>query len=169
MNHKICVIGSPGSGKSTLACQLHQDLNIPLYHLDDIQWIDDNTTISKEKFEVKLCNILQQNEWIIDGNYSDTLSLRLEKATLVIWLQAPRVICLKRVIQRVLKSKMGNNKVLGGNPRTINFDFLKFVWNFPQQHSQLEFLQHQSTATWIKGRQPHIKKTLKEYFHNDYQ
>ncbi|EHJ08083.1 AAA family ATPase [Staphylococcus simiae] len=169
MAHKILIVGSPGSGKSTLAVQLHKDLKVPVYHLDDIQWIDDGTTISKADFESTLRNILQQNEWIIDGNYSDTIPLRLKEATVVIWLQAPRVICLKRVIQRVIKSKIGNSKILGGNPKTIDFDFLKFVWNFPQQHSQLEFLQQQSSATWIKGRQSHNKKALKEYFRAGYQ
>jgi len=35
---KVAIIGCPGSGKSKLALQLHKNLQIPLYHLDQYFW-----------------------------------------------------------------------------------------------------------------------------------
>lgn len=37
MKQRIMVIGCPCSGKSTLSNKLHNNLGIPLYHLDEIK------------------------------------------------------------------------------------------------------------------------------------
>lgn len=41
---KIYIIGGPGSGKTFLANKLSNELNIPHFDLDDLQW--DNPTVS---------------------------------------------------------------------------------------------------------------------------
>ena len=94
---RILIIGSPGSGKSTLAHHFKM-YGIPLYHMDIINWIDNKTTISQEEL-IEQLNQIAKNTWIIDGNYSDTLPLRLKRATDVIWLKEPRWKCIYRVIK----------------------------------------------------------------------
>ena len=66
---KVIVIGCPGAGKSTFAKALHQLVGLPLYHLDLIWHKPDRTNISKEELEAQLLHIVQQDAWIIDGNY----------------------------------------------------------------------------------------------------
>ena len=39
-----------GSGKSTFARQLHACTGIPLFHLDQLNWNADKTTVEKEVF-----------------------------------------------------------------------------------------------------------------------
>lgn len=75
---KVIVIGCPGAGKSTFAKALHQLVGLPLYHLDLIWHKPDRTNISKEKLEARLLHIVQQDAWIIDGNYLSTMELRLQ-------------------------------------------------------------------------------------------
>lgn len=135
---RIMIIGSPGSGKSTLARKLSQDLKLPLIHLDKLNWIDDKETVSEEIFLERLNKAVAGKSWIIDGNYGSSMALRLKRAELVIWLQVPRLICLYRIVKRFLLSLMQEN--LSGNPRRIDWDFVRFVWNFPKSYQRTEEL-----------------------------
>lgn len=135
---RIMIIGSPGSGKSTLARKLSQDLKLPLIHLDKLNWIDDKETVSEEIFLERLNKVVAGKSWIIDGNYGASMALRLKRAELVIWLQVPRFICLYRIVKRFLLSLLQKN--LSGNPRRIDWDFVRFVWNFPKSYQRTEEL-----------------------------
>lgn len=129
MKHRILIIGSPGSGKSTLAYQL------PLYHIDQIQWLNNKDIITFEELKQKLEYIVVKDEWIIDGNYSSTLSMRLKYATTVIWVKEPRVKCIYRVIKRYIYSLLKKENI-GGNPKTLSFEFIKYIWDFPKNNDQ---------------------------------
>lgn len=90
MKHRILIIGSPGSGKSTLAMRIQQNYKIPLYHIDNIQWLNDKETVTLEFLHAQLKEIVATPSWIIDGHYSNTLLMRLERATTVIWIKESR-------------------------------------------------------------------------------
>ncbi len=97
---KIIVIGCPGSGKSTFARALHGITGIPLFHLDMLYWNADKTTVRKDIFHERLASVLQKNQWIIDGNYSSTMALRLEVCDTVIFLDYPLELCLAGIRER---------------------------------------------------------------------
>ena len=86
---RVLVIGSPGAGKSTFARNLRDKTGLPLYHLDNIWHKPDRTTISREEFDERLAAILAKDSWIIDGNYSRTLELRLQYCDTVFLLDYP--------------------------------------------------------------------------------
>ena len=75
---KVLVIGCPGSGKSTLSRALQKRTQLPLFYLDRMNWNPDRTTVEREVFRKRLQAVLQQEEWIIDGNYASTMELRLQ-------------------------------------------------------------------------------------------
>ena len=83
---KIIVIGCPGSGKSTLSRKLHSITKIPLYHLDMMFWNEDKTTAEKSVFLERLSDVLTKDSWIIDGNYSSTMEIRMNECDTVIFL-----------------------------------------------------------------------------------
>lgn len=45
----------------------------------------------------------RKESWIIDGNYSGSLDIRIEKADTIIYLDYSTVNCLWRVINRIIK------------------------------------------------------------------
>lgn len=98
---KIAIIGSPGAGKSTFARRLQKATGLPLYHLDQVHF----SANWQHKYDGPgWCKFLQeltaQDQWIIDGNYFNTLEQRISTADLVIYLQISPLRALRRVIQR---------------------------------------------------------------------
>lgn len=100
-NKKIMIIGSPGSGKSTFARKLREKSGLPLFHLDMMKHKPDRTEISSEDFDVKLKEIFNLHEWIIDGNYQRTLEVRMKEADLIILFDLPTEVCLEGAIARI--------------------------------------------------------------------
>ena len=65
---KVLVIGCPGAGKSIFAHKLSEKTDLPLYNLDMIWHKADRTTISAEEFDTTLSEIMNKDQWILDGN-----------------------------------------------------------------------------------------------------
>ena len=102
---RIIVIGCPGSGKSTFSKSLSAKMGIPLFHLDMMFWNANRTTVEKTVFRQRLSNILQLEEWIIDGNYQSTIELRLQVCDTVFFLDYSLDTCLDGVRSRRGKAR----------------------------------------------------------------
>lgn len=126
---KISIIGCPGSGKSTLSVQLAKILNLEAIHLDKIYWKPYWVNISKEEFDEKHDEILKKESFILDGNYNRTISKRLEKCDLVIYLDYDSQVCVDSYIQRVkdgsIKDFITENCV-----ETIDEDFNNYISSY---------------------------------------
>ena len=77
MPQRILIIGCPGSGKSTLARRLSAQTGLPIVHLDALYWLPGWVERSREDFDALLQDKLEKPRWIIDGNYTRTLAMRL--------------------------------------------------------------------------------------------
>lgn len=97
---KVIVIGCPGSGKSTFSRALGEQTGLPLFHLDNLYWKADKTTLPKPLFRQALEEILKQERWIIDGNYGSTLEMRMQACDTVFFLDYPTAVCLQGVSSR---------------------------------------------------------------------
>ena len=97
---KILIIGCPGGGKSRFARELHKRTSLPLCHLDMLFWNADKTTVTREILCERVREVLSGDEWIIDGNYSATLPMRLEACDTVFFLDMPTELCLRGVEKR---------------------------------------------------------------------
>lgn len=129
MLQKVIVIGSPGAGKSTFARKLRDVTGLPLYYLDMLWHRPDRTTISREEFDAKLIDILMRDKWILDGNFSRTLEMRLKYCDTVFLLDFPVEVCLSGVEFRV-------GQVREDMPWIENeFDgeFRQFIIDFPKE------------------------------------
>lgn len=137
MMDKIMIIGCGGSGKSTLGRALALKLSLPLVHLDQLNWRDNWSSVGKEEFDRLQQAELQNNKWIIDGNYNRTIPLRLQYCDTVIYLDYSRLTCLLGVIKRVLTNRGKSRPDMAENcPERFNLEFLKFVWNFNKKNRQ---------------------------------
>ena len=126
---KIIVIGCPGSGKSRLSSELHKITGLPLFHLDNLFWNEDKTTVERAVFDQKLSEILKKPQWIIDGNYSRTMEQRLRECDTVIFLDFERDICLRGIEERKGKTRPDMPWVEQGD---VDPEFLEFIKNFNQ-------------------------------------
>lgn len=132
---KILIIGSGGAGKSTLAKQLGRRLSIPVHHLDTIFWKPGWTPTDRETFRAEVEVVMQDEEWIMDGNFRGTLDSRLQKCDTVIFLHYSRWTCLRRAVKRRLMyhGKSRPDMTEGCNEK-IDLDFLKWIYFYNDRH-----------------------------------
>ncbi len=97
---KIIVIGCSGGGKSTFSKQLAAILNLPLYNLDNIYWLPDTSHLPRHAFKKRQRQIMKENGWIIDGNYSHTVGYRIKRCRLAYFFDMPTEVCLNGVLTR---------------------------------------------------------------------
>lgn len=123
---KVMVIGCPGSGKSTFSKALHRVTGLPLYHLDILNWNEDKTTIPRPMFLKRLNGILQEDLWIIDGNYGSTMELRMNACDTVFFLDYPLEVCLDGV-----KGRMGQPRSdMPWIETEEDEDFIRFITDY---------------------------------------
>lgn len=138
---KILVIGSGGSGKSEFSRKLGEHLNIEVFHLDSLYWKPGWGKTEADEWEAALSSVMNRDSWIMDGNYSGTLEMRLAACDSVIFLDLPRGTCLWRVIKRSIKyrGKSRPDMAEGCNER-FSFEFLFWVWNY-RKRSRLKVMK----------------------------
>ncbi|MBE5938340.1 MAG: adenylate kinase [Lachnospiraceae bacterium] len=102
---KIIIIGCPGSGKTTFAEKLSNKTGLPLFHLDAIWHKPDKTHISREEFDERIKEIFDMPEWIIDGNYSRTIEMRLKQCDTVFLFDLPVDVCIQGATDRIGKGR----------------------------------------------------------------
>ena len=137
---RVVIIGCGGAGKSTLARQLGEKLNIPVVHLDKLWWKPGWVESSREEFDAKLAEELAKPRWIMDGNFDRTIPERIARCDTLIYLDFNRVACLMGVLKRVLTTYGKVRPDMGeGCPERIDFEFLKWVWNFNRNKRERNF------------------------------
>ena len=132
---RIVIIGCPGSGKSTLARELGEKLDLTV---DRLWWTKGWKNVSREEFDARLENALNLESWIIDGNYSRTMDMRLAKCDTIIYLDFSRWLCLWGMLQRV---SLHRGKVRvdmpEGCPERFDWELAKYIWNYNKNNRVL--------------------------------
>jgi adenylate kinase family enzyme len=129
---RVLIIGSPGSGKSALAQRIGAATGLPVVHLDSHYWGAGWTEPSREEWRTRLTELMAGPRWILDGNYTGTLPLRLARADTAILLECPRWLCLARVLRRALLShgRRRGADMAAGCPERFDWAFVVYVWRF---------------------------------------
>ena len=143
---KVIIIGCPGSGKSTLSRAIHEKTGIPLHHLDMMFWNADRTTVEKQVFLDRLSAAMEQDTWIIDGNYGSTMEMRLAACDTVFFLDYPVDVCLEGIRQRRGKPR---SDMPWFESEEEDADFIDFIKNYnsesrPQVMELLEKYAHKN-------------------------
>ena len=95
------VIGvSAGAGKSAFARRLGELTGIEVTYLDRLYWKPDWVEASLEEFAEAQQQVVPNDRWIIEGNYTRTINIREPHADTVIYLDLPLPVCLYRVLKR---------------------------------------------------------------------
>jgi adenylate kinase family enzyme len=87
---RLAIIGNACAGKTTLSRVLAQRENLPLTHVDSIQFTEGMNIRPHDESIAILSEIQSREEWLIDGyGPLDILEKRLEKAEKIIFIDFP--------------------------------------------------------------------------------
>jgi len=154
---RVLVLGCGGAGKSTLAHRLGEITGLPVIHLDAEYWRPGWVETPKEPWRARVRELVARERWIMDGNYADTLELRLPAADTIIFLDCARWRCLLRVFRRVAANAGRTRPDMGpGCPEKLDLEFLRWVWSFNAGDRQkvLQALHRHSS-----GKALHVLRT----------
>ena len=128
---KVLVIGSGGAGKTALALQVGEITGLPVVHLDRLYWEPGWTVPDRDVWHQRLQDAMSRDEWILDGNYSATIDIRLAEADTVLFLDFPPLICIRRVVKRYMRHRgEARPDMAPGCEERLTLGFLHWIWTF---------------------------------------
>ncbi|HEY0081777.1 MAG TPA: DNA topology modulation protein [Pyrinomonadaceae bacterium] len=155
---KVLVVGSGGAGKSTFARRLGGLLDIEVVHLDSLYWQAGWVETPKAKWAEMVAEAVRRDAWVMDGNYSGTLDIRLKACDTLILLDMSRLTCLRRVLRRFIRYR-GRTRpdMTEGCEEQLHWEFILWIWNYPKKHRPkvLELMrEHAAGKQMIRLRSP---------------
>lgn len=128
---RVIVMGAPGSGKSTLAETLWRRLGAPVFHLDQAHVAPGWVEVPAAVFAGEVARMTALPGWVIDGNYTATIGVRLAAADWLIYLDVAGWVSVLRVPLRTMAS-YGRVRPTGPAGCRERFDsaFLGFGWGW---------------------------------------
>ncbi|MFJ7934064.1 topology modulation protein [Sporosarcina sp. NPDC096371] len=171
--NKIMVIGvSAGVGKSTFARRLSELTGIEVTHLDRLYWKPNWVEALPEEFSEAQQQVVQNERWIIEGNYTGTFNIREPHADTVIYLELPLRVCLYRVLKRrVQYHGKVRLDIAEGCKEKMDKAFLKFIVTTygARKKTMVErmqrYTQEGKTVHYLKNRKQ-IEVFLETYIKN---
>jgi adenylate kinase family enzyme len=149
----INIIGTTGSGKSTLARQLAEKTKLQNIELDNLLWLDDWQESPNDALFLKLKIAMENAEtgWVIDGLYTRTIPMIMEKVDTVIWLDYAFHINLYRLSKRTFGRVISRKKLWenSNNRESLKLMLSKesiFIWlikSYPKNRKKyLDLMQN---------------------------
>lgn len=155
---RILVIGSGGAGKSTLARRLGERLGLEVIHLDSHYWKPGWVEPPKDVWRETVEELSGRESWVMDGNYSGTLDVRLAACDAVVFLDLPRAVCLWRVMKRLVMYRDERRPDMAeGCREKLNLEFIRWVWGYPKRSRpkivrRLEEHARDKQIVWLRSR-----------------
>ena len=90
LGNRIAIIGNAGGGKSALARKLREILNLPVTHVDTIQYQSGWRRTPNDECDRILIEAAGKEHWVIDGfGNDDVIESRIDSADTVIFTDYP--------------------------------------------------------------------------------
>ncbi len=123
---RICIVGPSCAGKSTLAERLGRLYNLPVTHLDQLYHQPTGNWVPRpwDEFAALHDAAVNDESWVIEGNYKRLIPRRFDKATVIIVIKTNRFVSLYRFLKRYYKTRSGSPRI--GQPLELEE---KFNWN----------------------------------------
>ncbi len=130
--NRIAIVGCPGSGKTTFTRELAKKTKLPVIHLDYYYHQSQYDYYHDKAAWIERVNqLIGQDKWIMDGNYSSTFERRFELADTIIFFDLPRRTSMYGVIKRRIQYRNKQRHEMPSDwKEKANLEFLRYVWNF---------------------------------------
>ena len=157
MNRKIIITGTSCTGKTTLGKKLAKELSIAQIDLDDLHFLPNWVEKKNELFINEVNDAVDGlDEWIVSGSYQTVLKDTLwEKASIIVWLDYPLNLILRRCFIRTFNRIFYKEKCCGENYESLSRMLFKenmFVWIFKTYWKRKKRLE-----SWSNGLFAHKK------------
>ena len=148
---KIVIFGNSGSGKSTLASALARELAIEHLDLDTLAWDLANPT-QRRPLNRSLSDIAAfihaHEEWVVEGCYSDLLSLAVSRCTRLIFLNPGMDVCMQNCRMRPWEP----HKYPSPEAQNRNLDMLvEWVHEYEKRHDEFSLHSHRKLFDEFHG------------------
>ncbi len=133
---RVLILGCSGAGKSVLARELAAITALPVVHLDRHYWRSGWIEPDRAAWATEVAHLTRQPKWLMDGNFSGTLPMRLAVADTVILLDFPTWVCLLRVLLRIAKwfGRTRAGEFPPGCPERLDWRFLNHIRRYRRDY-----------------------------------
>jgi adenylate kinase family enzyme len=141
---RIAIIGNAGGGKTTLARIIGETLDIPITHVDSIQYQSGWLRTPTNECDQALIDVANGDRWIIDGFGSDALiQRRIQIADTVLFVDFPVWKHYWWAIKRQFAARKGQRRELPDNCPEFNFSY---TWKL----MRVMWLVHRQYTPWFR-------------------
>ena len=138
---RILVAGTSGSGKTTLAGRIAASMCIPHTEIDSLYHGPNSTP--RDRFMLDVAAFAAQPTWVSEWQYGKARPLLLRRADLLVWLDLPRALVMRRVVGRTLRRRLNRTVLWNGNlePSMSTFftdhdHIVRWAWRTHHENSE---------------------------------
>jgi hypothetical protein len=134
---RIAIIGNAGGGKTLLSRRIARELALPLFAIDDIQWLPNWIPAPLDKVAAHHATWLENSRWIIDGWGSwEIMRERFTLADCILFVDMPMHRHYIWALRRQLESTLGLRRDWpppGCRALPITFRLLKHMYRIDKE------------------------------------
>lgn len=154
---KIVIFGNSGSGKTTLAKKYAQKYQCTHLDLDTLAWLN-TMPPTRQTIDVshkQLQSFIKDNkDWIIEGCYADLLTLVIEQATEVNFLNPGIKTCIKNCQSRPWEP----HKYKTPEEQDKNLDMLiNWIKDYDQRDDEFSLKAHTELFQQFSGKKAEVQ------------
>lgn len=149
---KILIFGNSGSGKSSLAKKISTKQSIAHLDLDTIAWqaTTPPTRTSIANSQTQINDFMDVNEsWVIEGCYADLLSLVINSASEVLFLNLPVELCVVNAKNRPWEPHKYKSKAAQDENLLMLIQWIK---EYPNRNDCLSEIAHKELYNSFNGK-----------------
>ena len=135
---KIVIVGTTGSGKTTFANEISRKLNLHHIELDTFFWKENWERVSDDDFIDHVSRIIEDERWVIDGNYENVRDAIWKRADIVVFLNYSFLRVFLQLFFRTIRRIIKREKLWNGNRENFRQAFFSrksiLLWMMQTYH-----------------------------------
>ncbi len=153
---KIIIFGNSGSGKSTLARKFAMQ-GLAHLDLDTLAWDMNPAPVRRnlQKSAAEIAAFISNNDnWVIEGCYSDLIEFALSSSTEIIFINLPVSLCCENAKQRPWEPHKYPTKEAQDKNLTMLLDWIA---QYPGRKDTFSQTAHRNLYESYQGKKQQIK------------